>query len=100
MELSHSCWRQVSLCHLCTLLAWTKTLTQLVLFSRIEAIATTSRPVVFRSSVFAAVRLLNTSSTEIKNGISTKLSENRPRRALFYGMLLCVGGSLTRRRYV
>ncbi|KAI8576677.1 hypothetical protein K450DRAFT_255628 [Umbelopsis ramanniana AG] len=49
-----------------------------------STIATTSRPVVFRSSVFAAVRLLNTSSTEIKNGISTKLSENRPRRALFY----------------
>jgi hypothetical protein len=66
--------------------------TQLMLFLpsfSLETLATAGGPILVRSSLVSSARFLNTSSTpDVKNGISTKLSENRPRRALFYGKYL------------
>ncbi|KAG2183217.1 hypothetical protein INT43_006221 [Umbelopsis isabellina] len=53
---------------------------------RSKTVGVVTRPSLLRSSVLSTVRLLNTATApEAKNGVSSKLSENRPRRALFYG---------------
>lgn len=63
-----------------------RTITQPCVVSFEETVGVITRPALLRSSVLSTVRLLNTATApEAKNGVSSKLSENRPRRALFYG---------------